>query len=254
MKMKLVLVEANDTVRMRLEEILSFYNIFDIVEVFTGINEAYEYICTNRVDVVFVNLAVGNAEFSGDGAYLSYNLSQEKPDILIVAYSEENLDADSVFGYCCDEYFRLPFDYQVIQRVVKRLQYSYELLQYKRASVNRAIMIKTKTGYQLVEVDKILFIERVSRKNRMVTVEGKEIILSGYSLDELEHILEEHNFYRCYQSFIVNLSKVSYIKANNETKNFSLVFDDYAGEVMLSRDKYAEVVQLLKSKYAKITL
>ncbi|MDD6441878.1 MAG: LytTR family transcriptional regulator DNA-binding domain-containing protein, partial [bacterium] len=60
--------------------------------------------------------------------------------------------------------------------------------------------------------------------------------------------------YRCYQSFIVNLSKVSYVKANNETKSFSLVFDGYAGEVMLSRDKYTEVVQLLKNKYAGITL
>lgn len=254
MKMKLVLVEEDTSLRTRLEELLTFYNVFDIVKTFDGINEAHEYISLNEVDVVFINLRIGNPAFSDDGAYLAYNLSQMKPDLLVVLYSEEKLEAGTVFGCCCDEYFSLPFSIHVLQRVVKRVQYLFELLQYKRLWVNRSVMIKIKNGYQLVEIDKILFIERANRKNKMMTVDGKEVILSGYSLDELEHILEGHNFYRCYQSFIVNLSKVSYVKANNETKSFSLVFDGYAGEVMLSRDKYTEVIQLLKSKYARLTL
>ena len=116
------------------------------------------------------------------------------------------------------------------------------------------MMIKTRNGYQLVDIDKVLFIERTDRKNKMVMVDGKEMILSGYSMNELEQILEGYNFYRCYQSFIVNLSKVSYVRADNEAKNFALIFDGYAGEVMVSRDKYTEVLQLLKSKYAKLTL
>ena len=159
-----------------------------------------------------------------------------------------------VFECCCDEYFRLPFDNRVLQRVVKRLQYLFELLQYKRLSVNRSMMIKTRNGYQLVDIDKVLFIERMDRKNKMVMVDGKEIILSGYSMNELEQILEGYNFYRCYQSFIVNLSRVSYVRADNEAKNFALIFEGYAGEVMVSRDKYTEVLQLLKNKYAKLTL
>ena len=169
-------------------------------------------------------------------------------------YSEEKLEASQVFSCGCDEYFLLPFETHVLQRVVRRLQYLFELLQYKRLSVNRSIMIKTKNGYQLVDIDKIFFIERVDRKNKMVMVDGKEMILSGYSMNELEQILEGYNFYRCYQSFIVNLSKVSYVRADNEAKNFALIFDGYAGEVMVSREKYTEVLQLLKSKYAKLTL
>lgn len=254
MKMKLVLVEKDETLRTRLEELLIFYNVFDIVKTFDGINEANKYICLNDVDAVFINLRTGNPKFSGDGSFLAYNLSQVKPDVLVVLYSEEKLEAGAVFSCCCDEYFSLPFDNHVLQRVVRRLQYLFDLLQYKRLSVNRSIMIKTKNGYQLVDIDKILFIERVNRKNRMVTVDGKETILSGYSMSELEHILEGYNFYRCYQSFIVNLSKVSYVRADNEAKSFALIFDGYVGEVVLSRDKYAEVIQLLKSKYAKLTL
>jgi len=41
---------------------------------------------------------------------------------------------------------------------------------------------------------------------------------------------------------------------NNEIKNYALQFEDYAGEIMLIRDKYVEVLQLLKEKYARISL
>ena len=250
MKMKLVLVEKDETLRTQLEELLAFYNLFDIVKTFDGINEANKYICLNEVDAVFINIRTGNPRYSGDGSFLAYNLSQIKPDVLVALYSEEKLEAGMVFECCCDEYFRLPFDNRVLQRVVKRLQYLFELLQYKRLSV----MIKTRNGYQLVDIDKVLFIERMDRKNKMVMVDGKEMILSGYSMNELEQILEGYNFYRCYQSFIVNLSRVSYVRADNEAKNFALIFEGYAGEVMVSRDKYTEVLQLLKNKYAKLTL
>ena len=254
MKMKIVLVENDETVCTELKELLAFYHVFDIVKTFEEINEANKYICLNEVDAVFINLRTGNPRCSGDGAFLAYNLSQIKPDVLVALYSEEKLEASQVFSCCCDEYFLLPFETHVLQRVVRRLQYLFELLQYKRLSVNRSIMIKTRNGYQLVDIDKIFFIERVDRKNKMVMVDGKEMILSGYSMNELEQILEGYNFYRCYQSFIVNLSKVSYVRADNEAKNFALIFVGYVGEVMVSRDKYTEVLQLLKNKYAKLTL
>ena len=74
MKMKLVLVEEDTSLRTRLEELLTFYNVFDIVKTFDGINEAHEYISLNEVDVVFINLRTGNPAFSDDGGYLAYNL------------------------------------------------------------------------------------------------------------------------------------------------------------------------------------
>lgn len=254
MKIKVVLVEMDTALQDKLENLLMLYKCFEIKAKFDDINEANDYLYCHDVDAVFVNAKTGNAAYSGDGTFLVANLAQMKPDMIVVLYADEDRPAGRVFSYPCDEFFVLPFDSQVLQRVVERVKYLFNLLQYKKQSVNRSIMIKTRQGYQLVEINQILFIERVNRKNKLVMTDGKEVILSGYSLDELERILEEHNFYRCYQSFIVNLSKVSYIKADNEKKYFSLIFDDYVGEVMLSRDKYAEVVQLLKDKYARIVL
>ena len=103
MKMKLVLVEKDETLRTQLEELLAFYNLFDIVKTFDGINEANKYICLNEVDAVFINIRTGNPRYSGDGSFLAYNLSQIKPDVLVGLYSEEKLEAGIVFECCCDE-------------------------------------------------------------------------------------------------------------------------------------------------------
>ena len=116
MKMKLVLVEKDETLCTELKELLAFYNVFDIVHTFDGINEANKYICLNEVDAVFINIKTGNPRYSGDGSFLAYNLSQIKPDVLVALYSEEKLEAGLVFDCCCDEYFRLPFDNRVLQR------------------------------------------------------------------------------------------------------------------------------------------
>lgn len=254
MKVKTVLVEPDEGIRERFHELLLIYNLFEIIGEFGEVDAANDFICINEVDAVFINAESGDPRFSGDGTYLAMNLSQNCPDLLMVMYAPAPLPSDIIFQSGCVESFVLPFDSMTLQRIVNRIRYLFGLLQYKKQSVNRSVMIKTKSGYQLTAIDSILFIERVGRKNRMVTVEGREVVLSGYSLDELERMLESSNFYRCYQSFIVNLSKVSFIKVNNETKNYALQFENYAGEVMLSRDKYTEVLQLLKEKFAKISL
>ena len=93
MKMKLVLVEKDETLCTELKELLAFYNVFDIVHTFDGINEANKYICLNEVDAVFINIKTGNPRYSGDGSFLAYNLSQIKPDVLVALYSEEKLEA-----------------------------------------------------------------------------------------------------------------------------------------------------------------
>lgn len=254
MKIKLVLVENDENLREDLKELLMFYNFFEIVGEFSDVNAANDFLCTSQADAVFINCEVGNPRFSGDGSYLAYNVSQNCPDLIIVMYDSKEQNASQMYRMNCDAFFVLPFEGMEMQRVVNRVRYLYELLLYKKQSMNRSIMIKTRSGYQLIELNRVLFIERVNRRNRLVTTEGKEVILSGYSLDELERILSESNFYRCYQSFLVNLSKVSFIRVDNESKNYALLLEGYAGEILLSRNKYQEVLKLLKNKFAGISL
>lgn len=254
MKIKIVIVDNDSGIRADLRGLLQLYNMFDIVAEFDDVNLANDYLYSTEVDAVFINMHVGDFRFSGDGSYLAFNLSDHCPDMIVVLYDQHDYNASFIFPMNCVDFFTLPFEPVTMQRVVKRIRYRYELLQFKRQSLHRSMMVKTTQGYQLIKLNNILFIERFNRKNRMVTTEGKEVILNGYTLDELTRILAPDGFYRCYQSYIVNLSKVSCVRADSTSKNHTLQFDGYAGEILLSRDKYTEIIDLLKRKYARISL
>lgn len=255
MKMKLVLLDTDEERRHALWNMLMLHNVFEEPVHFSGVDETCDYVSTHDVDVLFVYDAVGDARFSGDGSFLVSYLSQQKPDLLTVLYSaSKKFTADSAFEIGCTQFFSLPLDAGTLLRVVNGLKYLYDLLQYKQQASQRNMMIKTKLGYQLVRLDEILFIERINRRIKMATADGEEIALTGYTMDELEYLLERNGFYRCYQSFIVNLSKVSGIRANNETKRYTILLAGYAGEIILSRDKYNQVLALLKDGYARLSL
>lgn len=252
--MKPVLVDSNEDNLSQLNYLLEFYRVFEPCIEFSDVNEANQFILSHEVDVVFINADAGDAQFSGDGTFLAYNLMQNKEDLMVVLFSDTEEGPYRAFQSQCLEYMQLPFDGFELQRVVERLTKQWKLLEIKRESTGKSIMIKTKSGYQLIKIADILFIERMERKNYLVTTEGERVLLSGYSMDELEQLFSNCGFFRCYQAFIVNLSKVSFVKVNTLTKNYSITFQDFEGEVILSREKYAKLMQLLKEKYANINL
>ena len=254
MEMRLVLVESNAELRGKLWNMLALYRVFRLVAEVETVTEAMNYIASHEVDLVFTNRLPAYANRNSYGAYLSAILAHTNPDIQVVMYSDKEEDAYHACWSQCAGFLLKPFDPLALQMLVNRLTYICDLQQTKRETANRSIMIKTRSGYRLTRIQDILFIERSNRKNRIVTESGEEIVLLGCTMNEIEQMLEGSGFYRCYQSFIVNLSKVSFIRADNDTKNYAIQFHGFDGEIMLSRDRYSEIVSLLKEKYAKINI
>lgn len=254
MKFRTVIADDNALNREQLRLFLKFHNNYDIIAEFDNTNDANDFLLTADVDLVFINLQMGNCEFSNDGGYLSWNVTYHRPELIVIGYTDFDFPVGKICKANCTDYFVFPMDEVIMQRVLNRIRQMAELLEFRRQSQNRSIMVKTNQGYQLVFLHDILFIERFNRKNRMITTDGRQIMLNGYTMDELTQLLISDGFYRCYQSYIVNLSKVSSVRVDNSSKNYSLRFDGYSGEIMLSRDKYSEIVHLLKNKYARISL
>ena len=251
---KVLLVDSDVELRRRLWDLLSMHRVFQLEAELETTEQALDYVEANEVDVVFANNLPADARFTSDGSHLTLILAQRHPDVQVVIYSASK---EAAYWCCrsgCAGYLLTPFDALDLQTLVSRLTYIFGLQQAKRESINRSIMIKTKNGYQLTRLSDILFVERSNRKKRLITVDGQEIVLLGYTMNQIEEMLDGSGFYRCYQSFIVNLSKVSFIRADNDAKNYAIQFRGYEGEILLSRDKYAELVDLLRARYAGINI
>ena len=252
MEMRLLLVDSNLALRGELWNLLKLYQVFRLEAELETAEQAVEYILTHDVDVVFINHQPADAQKTSTGEYLSAILSQSSPHVQVVLYSDSQEWAYWAYRSQCAGYLLTPFDPLALQITVNRLTYIFDLQLVKRESSNRSIMIKTRSGYQFMPLQEILFIERSGRRNRMVTADGQELALLGYTMGQLEDMLGRCGFYRCYQSFIVNLSKVSAVHADSGAKNYTLRFKDYEGEILLSREKYTEIMSLLKERYARI--
>ena len=252
MKMRALLVESDQKRRAHLWNLLRMYQVFTLAGEADTSEEAVTLLQKQKVDVVFCNHQPAPPNRTSTGDWLATVLAQNQPDIQVVMYADTTEWAFEAYRSQCAGYLLLPFDPLALQALVNRLRYVFDLQQTKREAANRSLLIKTRSGYQLTPVIDILFVERSNRKNRIVTQSGTEIHPLGYTMNQLEQMLEGCGFYRCYQSFIVNLSKVSFIRADGNSKTYAIQFDGYDGEILLSRDKYPELLTLLKEKYANI--
>ena len=76
--------------------------------------------------------------------------------------------------------------------------------------------------------------------------------LVGYSMAELERMLKKRGFFRCHQSFLVNLAKVAMIQSDNDSKHYAVRFVGLDGEIAVSREKYMDMVSLLRDRFARL--
>lgn len=254
MQMRTLLVDSDEEIRDQLRNMLVLHRAFRLEAELGTTEEALNYIDAHEVDVVFVNTQPADPRITSDGNCLCATLAQSHPDIQVVVYSHRPERAYEACRAQCAGFLLTPFDPLVLQALVNRLVRIFELQQIKQETVNRSIMIRTHSGYQLARLQDILFIERRNRKIVIVTEQGEEITVLGFTMNELEQMLESSGFYRCYQSFIVNLPKISFIRADNDARNYAIQFRGYSGEIMLSRDRYTELVALLREKYAKLNI
>lgn len=234
--------------------LLQFYQQFHIIGEFTDIDEAVKFVEHNHVDCVFSKHNVGDAEYSGDGTYLLTSLMENNIDLLTVLVGEEESFAYRAMTMGITAYMVLPTTPEQLLCIIQRILYQFDLIQFKNEVSNRSLMVKNKEGYQVLQTKDILFVERLNRKIKIVCVGGKEVPITNYSMEDLAEILSRSHFYRCFQSFIVNMEKVSQININSEKKTYTIRLDGYDGEVFLSREKYKEVAELLQKRYSNIQI
>ena len=250
--MKLVIVDSDEELRAQLWELLFLHHCFELAAYLNTTEEAMDYASTHEVDVIFINNQPDEPRKTSQGSFLPIMLMKDHPDIQVIIYGTSPKDACDACRNQCSGYLMLPFDNLSLQLTVNRLRYVFDLQQTKRETSGSGILVKTKSGYHLLRLNDILFIERINRTIRVFTEDSIQTELTGYTMAELERMLVKRNFFRCHQSFIVNLSKISVINADNDAKRYMIRFKGMDGDIMISREKYMEIVNLLREKYANI--
>jgi len=211
--MKVLIVDDEPKGQQAIQTILSQgFNFIEIVGMASNIDEAYGLILTQKPDLVFLDIEMPG----GTGFDLLERFEQINFEIVFV--TGFNHYAINAINFNCLHYISKPVVGskigEAIERYIKRTDHrnidkridNLKLnLKEKKAS---KIVIPTKTGYNFVNLDSILFLEAEGTYTKIELSNGKSIF-SSRILSHYDKLLDASQFFRVHRTFIVNTNYMS---------------------------------------------
>ncbi|TXE07578.1 LytR/AlgR family response regulator transcription factor [Algoriphagus aquimarinus] len=167
----------------------------ELVEVFTDGVEGLEYIKSNPVDLVFLDINMPDIS----GVELAALLPKETMVIFTTAYSEFAVQG---FELKAMDYLLKPFN---LVRFLKACQKAQEWLELQPSNEPQFIYVKTNEGQFKVRFDELMCCEATG--NYVTFHLRNERLMSRLTLAEIEKSLPSF-FLRTHRSYIVNMKLV----------------------------------------------
>ena len=221
---------AIDDEKMALEVIKAHASkvpFLHLEEVFLDAIEALEYIKTNSIDLIFLDINmpdISGIDFAG-------LLPKETLVVFTTAYSDF-----AVKGFELDalDYLLKPFN---LPRFIKACQKAQEWLELQPGKEPESTFIKTGEGQIRLNFGQLLYCE--ASGNYVTFQMEEEKILSRMTLTEVENLLPSF-FIRTHRSFLINSKKVGKVEKHqlhlqDKTVPISLSYMDQVTEFFNSK-------------------
>ncbi|MEC1543688.1 LytR/AlgR family response regulator transcription factor [Bacillus halotolerans] len=188
---------------------------------------------TSETDLVIID--VNMPQFNGFDVAEYIKMHYASTSIIFMSYFPE---------YALGGYKYYPADFLVKPINILRLKSTLNLINNHKSKRKKKIGINSNGKIHLVDVDNILYIEKVGRKT-CINLENKKIIECNQGLTVIEEMLKESNFFRSHQSFLVPLDKIEEVIQDTYMKSYNLKIKNCQRAINVSRNKYRELKELL---------
>ena len=191
-------------------------------DIATSGKEALKKALINQPQAVFLDIDMPDI----NGIELAYILAEKYEDLSLVfatAHPDHALEAFELYSV---DYILKPFDSERIKRTVKKLIYNTKHFY----STEAPIPVKTTTQNVFLKPSNILYIEARNRGNIIQTFNATHI--TKENIHSLDIRLQQHDFFRCHRSYLVNVKRVKEIVSSGRT--FQIILDTEA-KIPLSR-------------------
>ncbi len=178
------------------------------VESFMKLLDGYEF------DACFVDIDLGGA----NGTTLASMIRNRQPRAQIVFATAYREYAVRAFELGATDYLLKPFDLERVRKTASRLRERMEnqpeeAVEEPAAPITMEpampdkLMVGTGTGFRVLDISEIIYIETENRGCRVHTAEGS--YLQNETLNYYESRFRGQRFFRIHKSFLVNLEYVS---------------------------------------------
>lgn len=238
----IIIDDEIDSIRTLQIELNKYCPQVNISGSFTSAKEALMTLKSHAPDLLFLDIELG--EMSGFD--LLESLGECSFDIIFVTAFDEF--AIRAFEVTAMGYLLKPFDKHQLVSAVNRVEKkriaatpTYQvLLENLRNTNNEKLIVPTESSLEVILISEIIYLRSENNYSRIFIQNGEEF-LSSKSLKKFESVLTPASFFRCHNSYLINLKQVRrFIKGVNER----LIMTN-GDEVYISRSKRSELLRIL---------
>ncbi|TNE69794.1 response regulator transcription factor [bacterium] len=189
-----------------LKKMISDYSDFTVSAYFQKPLDAIHYIKNNSVDVLFLDIELGEI----NGIELIDELPKNIITILVSAHDEYGIQA---FNASVSDYLLKPIDKTRFIRTISKINESKKNLKDASNIVDDSIFIRKNDVYVKVFTKDILYLKSDGDYIEIHTHQAKYLIIG--SMDSILQKLKSTDFIRVHRSFAVALSKIDSMQDND---------------------------------------
>ena len=156
------------------------------------------------IDVCFVDIDLGGI----NGTTMASMIKERLPEAQIIFATAFRDYAIKAFEIGAVDYLLKPFDYERVRKALLRVREQQAKGKTAPADFElNKIMVNTATGFQILDVKKIVYIETEKRSCKIHMTDGS-FYLQNESLNNYENQLRRRRFFRIHKSYLINLDYV----------------------------------------------
>lgn len=243
MNLKAIIVEDEQISRDILRNYLTKYckNV-EVVGEASNIDEAYVLIQQNELDLVFLDVEM---PFGNAFDLLDKIENRTFETVFVTAYDHYAIDA---LNNHASYYLLKPISIDELIKAVEHVtnikekenQLQNSVLQPKQPSVDGKITLPQQDGFEVVNVNDILFCKADDNYTEIYFENTKKLI--SKTLKYVEGVLEEYPFARIHKSYLVNVNAIVKYKKG---KGGSVILSN-GKEIMVSASKKGNLLAFFK--------
>lgn len=239
---KTILLDDDENSRLAAHMALQEFDDIQIVGEYGCSKDFYEELDKLEPDLLVLDIELQN-ELGFD---IAKELRKRNSNLMIVFLTGHASYAIDGYDYRPINFLTKPVNQEKLRATIEEVRKCKDGLDGKKTpeSQSTQIMFKTKKGYQFLEVQNILYIERRNRRNYVIT-ETEEFRISDYTMKDLEEMLSPYNFILCHQSILLAVDKIAAV-----TEIGRQVYEAKIGagekSVPVARGHYEVVIEALK--------
>ena len=222
-------------------EVFSFVNI--VGEASNGA-DVIKFLQRNKIDLVLLDIEMEDIS----GFELARHIQSNYSNLMIIFITGHVDLALNGYEYQPIDFLVKPVNLLRLEQALTRVR---DLIYNDKSKKGTQIGIHTEGGLEIINVNDILYLEKIERKVFIFSKTGEKFKLTD-SLQKLETIFSEYNFFRTHQSFLIPIDKIKSIHADEFKRSYTIQLKNVKEIIPLSRDKHNELKQVLIKMGIKI--